>query len=74
MLFIYFFDKIVIDVLDGDEFNAKCKECKAKNIPYTMISDAGHTQVPAGSVTVLGIGVDTSEKINTVTGKFKLMR
>lgn len=64
-------------VLRGDNLEtltAAAKECKAKNIPYTMISDAGHTQVPAGSVTVLGIGVDTSEKINMVTGKFKLMR
>ena len=35
--------------------------------------DAGHTQIPAGSATVLGIGPDISEKINKVTGSFKLM-
>ena len=39
-----------------------------------MISDAGHTQVPAGSVTVLGIGPDASDKINKITGSLKLMR
>ena len=48
----------------------KCKELKLQNC---MITDAGHTQIPAGSITVLGIGPDTSEKINKVTGSFKLM-
>ena len=49
------------------------KKCKEKKVQYCMITDAGHTQVPAGSVTVLGLGPDTSAKINEITGKFKLM-
>ena len=64
-------------VLRGENLNTlseAASACKKAKIPYIMISDAGHTQVPAGSVTVLGIGPDTSEKINTITGKFKLMR
>ena len=49
------------------------KKCKELKLQYCMITDAGHTQIPAGSITVLGIGPDTSEKINKVTGSFKLM-
>jgi len=32
------------------------KLCKKKKLPFSMISDAGRTQVAAGTVTVLGIG------------------
>ena len=49
------------------------KKCKESKLQYCMITDAGHTQIPAGSITVLGIGPDTSEKINKITGSFKLM-
>ena len=49
------------------------KKCKELKLQYCMITDAGHTQIPAGSITVLGIGPDISEKINKVTGSFKLM-
>lgn len=64
-------------VLKGDNLDVlvDCSnKCKRANIPYILISDAGHTQVPAGSVTVLGIGVDTSENIDKITGTLKLMR
>ena len=49
------------------------KKCKESKLQYCMITDAGHTQIPAGSITVLGIGPDTSEKINKITRSFKLM-
>lgn len=38
-----------------------------------LISDAGHTQVDPGTVTVLGIGPEISDKLNKITGKFRLM-
>ena len=63
-------------VLKADNLNIMLevvKKCKELKIQYCMITDAGHTQIPAGSVTVLGIGPDVSEKINKVTGTFKLM-
>ena len=63
-------------VLKADNLNIiveVVKKCKESKLQYCMISDAGHTQIPAGSVTVLGIGPDTSEKINKITGTFKLM-
>ena len=63
-------------VLKADNLNIileVVKKCKELKLQYCMITDAGHTQIPAGSITVLGIGPDTSEKINKVTGSFKLM-
>jgi peptidyl-tRNA hydrolase, PTH2 family len=36
------------------------------------ICDAGRTQIPAGSRTVLSLGPDTSVRIDKVTGHLKL--
>ena len=55
---------------DLENLHAQCRKMK---IPSMLISDAGHTQVAAGSVTVLGIGPEISEKINKITGKLRLM-
>ena len=65
--------KIVLKVPNLDIINNVSKQCKDAKLPYVIISDAGHTQIPAGSITVLGIGPDSSEKINKITGGFKLM-
>ena len=63
-------------VLKADNLNIileVIKKCKESKLQYCMITDAGHTQIPAGSITVLGIGPDTSERVNKITGSFKLM-
>ena len=65
--------KIVLKVPDLKVMNDALEKCKAAKIQYCMITDAGCTQIPPGSKTVLGIGPDTSEKINKITGTFKLM-
>ena len=65
--------KIVLKCENYDIMKQVAVQAKQSKIPFILISDAGHTQIPAGSVTVLGIGPDTSEKINKLTGQFKLM-
>jgi PTH2 family peptidyl-tRNA hydrolase len=65
--------KVVLKVPDLETMNNVLKQCKQAKIAYCMITDAGCTQIPPGSKTVLGIGPDTSEKINKMTGSFKLM-
>jgi len=66
--------KIVLRAKDIDELKQVHRECKKAKIPSLMISDAGHTQVDPGTVTVLGIGPETEEKLAKITGAFKLMR
>ena len=65
--------KVVLKVNDLNTMLEVVKKCKKLKLQYCLISDAGHTQIPQGSITVLGIGPDISEKINDVTGTFKLM-
>ena len=66
--------KIVLRAKNFDELEEIHKKCKLKGIPSLLISDAGHTQVDPGTVTVLGIGPEISEKLNKITGDFKLMK
>ena len=65
--------KIVLKCDNYETMKQVAIQAKQNQLPFILISDAGHTQIPAGSVTVLGIGPDSSEKINKLTGNFKLM-
>lgn len=65
--------KIVLKAKALEELERIHHECRKLKIPSMLISDAGHTQVDPGTVTVLGIGPEISDRLNKVTGKFKLM-
>ena len=65
--------KIVLRIPNLDTMMNAYKQCKKESIATCLITDAGLTQVEPLSKTVLGIGPDKSEKINKITGTFKLM-
>ncbi|NUN11564.1 aminoacyl-tRNA hydrolase [Candidatus Micrarchaeota archaeon] len=65
--------KIVLKVQTDKELIDLFKHAKSLKLPCSLIHDAGHTQIAAGSVTALGIGPAEEQKINQVTGKLKLL-
>lgn len=48
-------------------------DAKKNGLLANKIHDAGHTQIPAGSFTVLAIGPCRDDDIETVTGDLKLL-
>ena len=42
-------------------------------LPNSLIVDKGLTEIPAGTITCLGIGPAPSEKIDRLTGELKLL-
>jgi PTH2 family peptidyl-tRNA hydrolase len=66
--------KIVLKVNNLETIERVQKACRNLKIPCSMISDAGRTEVEPGTVTVLGVGPEVSDKLNKITGEFRLMK
>ena len=49
------------------------KQAKEHQILASKIHDAGHTQIPTGSLTVLALGPDEEQKLDLLTGELKLL-
>ncbi len=59
--------KIVVKV-ESEQAILRLRDLCIKNgIRHALIRDAGLTEVPAGSITALGIGPDEESKINKIT-------
>ena len=49
------------------------KKAKLAGLQAVIIRDAGRTQIPAGSLTVVAIGPARDEELNPITGDLKLL-
>ena len=49
------------------------KHADEKGISNYLVIDAGRTQIPTSSITVLALGPDEDEIIDEVTGDLKLL-
>ena len=64
--------KIVAKLKDEGEMNLLISKATDAGIQYYTVQDAGRTQVAAGSRTVIAL-IDYENKMNTITGRLKLM-
>ena len=57
-----------------DVLHELVKACNESNppIPNYYVMDAGRTEIEPNTITVLAIGPDLNDKINTISGKLKL--
>lgn len=65
--------KIVVKIKSEREMFQLKQRAEQMNMITHIVCDAGHTQVAAGSNTVLAIGPDFENRLNMVTGHLKLL-
>ncbi len=65
--------KIVLKVSSEDELQGLYQTARAERLPAALIRDRGLTQLEPGTVTCLGIGPAPEDKIDSVTGRLKLL-
>jgi len=65
--------KVVLKVLEEEELKNLLSEARALDLPASIVEDAGLTELPPGTLTVLGIGPAPSELIDKVTGHLPLL-
>ncbi|BDH80058.1 MAG TPA: aminoacyl-tRNA hydrolase [Methanothermobacter sp.] len=65
--------KIILKVENLEELMEIYEALKKTKIPHYLVRDAGHTQLPPGTITALGIGPDDDEKIDKITKHLKLL-
>ncbi len=66
--------KVVLKSESADEIVRFGEAAKKRGIPTYLVSDAGKTVVPAGTITCLGLGPASEEELDALTGDLKLVR
>jgi len=65
--------KIAVKVRSEKEMLELETAAKELGLPIALIVDRGLTEIPAGTVTCLGIGPTPAEKVDKLTGKLPLL-
>jgi peptidyl-tRNA hydrolase, PTH2 family len=65
--------KSVLKCADLEELLSIYERAKRAGLPAELISDAGRTQIPAGTTTCVGIGPAPEDLIDKFTGNLKLL-
>jgi len=65
--------KAVVKVESVDDFHTLNRKAKRLDIVSYIVVDAGYTEIPAGTETVLGIGPAPSSIIDQITGNLSLL-
>lgn len=65
--------KIVLKVDSLEELELIKDHARAKMLPCSEVSDAGHTQLEPGTITCVSIGPAPDGELDAITGKLKLL-
>jgi PTH2 family peptidyl-tRNA hydrolase len=65
--------KVVLKVADEKELLKYLQMAKEAGLKTALITDAGKTVIAPGTKTCVGIGPDSEEEIDSVTGKLKMV-
>ena len=65
--------KVVVRGFDLEHLHELNYQAKGKRLATSLITDAGLTEVPPGTVTCLGIGPGPNEIVDSITGELKLL-
>jgi PTH2 family peptidyl-tRNA hydrolase len=65
--------KVVVSVETLDDFFPLREKAESLGIITSLIVDAGYTEIPEGTETVLGIGPAPSNLVDQVTGELPLL-
>ncbi len=66
--------KVVLEAPSLDALKRLFGAAQAAGIIAYMVRDAGHTEIPSGTVTVVGLGPDTRQRIDEYTSGFSLVK
>jgi len=67
------FTKVVVSVDSEEELLKLHQDALNKNLPCSLIKDAGHTEFKEPTYTAVAIGPAESEEIDKLTGHLKLL-
>ena len=66
--------KVALEAESLEELEELREKADDHDVVNIIIQDAGHTEVPAGTVTALGLGPDRSDLLDKVTGSLPLIK
>jgi len=66
-------EKVVVKVESLKELEEIKKHAIDLNLPWSEVTDAGHTQIAPGTTTCISLGPAPEETIDKVTGDLKLL-
>ncbi|MCQ2972488.1 MAG: aminoacyl-tRNA hydrolase [archaeon] len=65
--------KVVLKIGSLEELMKLKNEAIKRGVNHYLVTDAGRTQIPSSTITVLGLGPDEDETIDEFTGDLKLL-
>ncbi|MFB5611654.1 MAG: peptidyl-tRNA hydrolase Pth2 [Nitrosopumilaceae archaeon] len=66
-------EKVVVKVGSMKELEKIKQDAISLDVPWSEVSDAGHTQLPPGTTTCISLGPAPENLIDKITGDLKLL-